>query len=114
MQFFLYVGVVALFEAIENFESAGKAAALTCLVGVVNIPIIKYSVDWWHTLHQPTTFTLTEKPAMPMEMWMPALIAVIGFYAFFGALTMRRMQYEVLYRERRSQWVREVLEAKHA
>jgi len=110
IQFFLYLGVIAIFAAMETIEQAGKAASLTAIVGVVNIPIIKYSVDWWNTLHQPATFTLTEKPAMPMEMWMPALIAVIGFYCLFGAVTFYQMQSEIIYRERRSKWLRELFQ----
>jgi heme exporter protein C len=107
IQFFLYLGVIAIFSAMETVESAGRAASLTCLVGVVNVPIIKFSVEWWNTLHQPATFSLTEKPSMPMEMWLPALIAVIGFYCLFGAVTFYKMQSEIIYRERRSLWVQE-------
>lgn len=105
IQFFLYLGVIAIFSAMETFESAGRAASLASIFGVVNVPIIKYSVDWWNTLHQPATFTLTEKPAMPPEMWIPVLISVIGFYCFFGAITFYKMQSEIIYRERRSKWL---------
>jgi heme exporter protein C len=76
------------------------------LVGVVNIPIIKYSVEWWNTLHQGATFKLTERPAMPAEMWVPLLIMVLGFYCFFGAVLLMRMRLEVLKREARSTWVK--------
>jgi heme exporter protein C len=79
------------------------------LVGLVNIPIIKYSVEWWNTLHQPATFKLTEKPAMPAEMWMPLLVMVIGFYTFFAVALMLRLRNEILRRERRSGWVKELL-----
>ena len=109
IQFFLYLGVMGIFSAMESIESAGRAAALTCVVGVVNIPIIKYSVEWWNTLHQPPTFTLTDKPEMPPEMWIPALISVIGFYCFFGVVTFYRMRSEIIFRERRSQWLRDAL-----
>ena len=77
---FLYVGIYALREAISDSELRGKASGLVAMVGTMNIPIIKYSVDWWTTLHQPATFTLTEKPSMPPEMWVPLLIMVVGFY----------------------------------
>jgi heme exporter protein C len=76
------------------------------IVGVVNIPIIKYSVEWWNTLHQPATFTVTEKPAMPVEMWLPLLIMVLGFYCFFAVVLLMRMRLEVLRRESRSSWVK--------
>jgi len=70
---FLYLGVIALRGAIPNDDAKARASYVLVIVGVVNIPIIKYSVDWWNTLHQPATFTLTEKPAMPIEMWLPLL-----------------------------------------
>ena len=59
---------------------------MLAIVGVINIPIIKYSVEWWNSLHQTATFKITEKPAMPVEMWLPLLLAVLGFYCFFGAV----------------------------
>ncbi|MEX2489270.1 MAG: heme ABC transporter permease [Pseudomonadales bacterium] len=107
--FFLYLGIIALRAAMDNRESAGRATAVLALVGVVNIPIIKYSVDWWFTLHQPSTFKLTEKPAMPMEMWLPLLVMVIGYYAFFFTVWMMRMRAEILQRENRSGWVRDLV-----
>jgi heme exporter protein C len=73
---------------------------------VINIPIIKYSVEWWNSLHQTATFKVTEKPAMPVEMWLPLLLAVLGFYCFFGAVLLYRMRLEVLKREARSSWVK--------
>lgn len=109
---FLYLGVIALHSAIESEVTAAKSSAVLALVGLVNIPIIKYSVDWWNTLHQPATFTLTEKPAMPAEMWVPLLIMVIGFYCFFAVSLMMRTRNEILYRERRASWVKELIEQK--
>lgn len=109
---FLYLGVIALNSAIESETTAGQATAVLALVGLVNIPIIKYSVEWWNTLHQPATFKLTEKPAMPPEMWMPLLVMVIGFYMLFGTALMMRLRNEILQRERRASWVRELLSVK--
>ncbi|ULG70857.1 heme ABC transporter permease [Marinobacterium sediminicola] len=107
--FFLYLGVMALNSAIENESTAAQASAVLALVGLVNIPIIKYSVEWWNTLHQPATFKLTEKPAMPAEMWLPLLVMVIGFYCFFAVSLMQRLRNEIIWRERRTGWVRELL-----
>ncbi|MBP0049990.1 heme ABC transporter permease [Marinobacterium sp. AK62] len=107
--FFLYLGVMALNSAIENESTAAQASAVLSLVGVVNIPIIKYSVEWWNTLHQPATFKLTEKPAMPAEMWVPLLVMVIGFYCLFAVSLMMRLRNEIIWRERRTGWVRELL-----
>lgn len=104
---FLYGGVIALDRAINDEKSAARAVAVLVLVGVVNIPIIKYSVEWWNTLHQPATFKLTEKPSMPAEMWVPLLLSVLGLYLIFGWLACVRMQTEILSREQRTRWVKE-------
>ena len=66
--FFLFVGVLALRSASGRGRNAGRAASVLALIGLINLPVIKYSVDWWFTLHQPASFTLTERPAMPVEM----------------------------------------------
>jgi heme exporter protein C len=108
---FLYFGLIALGYAIRNRDSAAKACAVLAIVGVINIPIIKYSVEWWNTLHQGATFTLTEKPAMPVEMWLPLLLTVLGFYCFFGAVLLLRMRLEVLKREARASWVKAEVES---
>jgi heme exporter protein C len=105
---FLYVGVIALRGAFSSRDSASRAASVLAMVGVINIPIIKYSVDWWYTLHQPATFSVTSRPAMPLEMWMPLLIMVLGFYCFFIALTLTRTRSEILRRESTKRWVREL------
>lgn len=102
---FLYFGVMSLQTAIEDIQLSSKATAILVLVGVVNIPIIKYSVEWWNTLHQPATFKLTEKPAMVPEMWVPLLVMVIGIYCFFSAVVLLRMRNEILMRERKTKWV---------
>ena len=104
---FLYFGIIALGQSISNRDSSAKACAVLAIVGVINIPIIKYSVEWWNSLHQSATFKITEKPAMPMEMWLPLLLAVLGFYCFFGAVLLLRMRLEVLKREARASWVKE-------
>ena len=108
---FLYFGVIALGQAISNRDSSAKACAVLAIVGVINIPIIKYSVDWWNSLHQGATFKLTEKPAMPVEMWLPLLIMLLGFYCFFGSVLLMRMRLEVLKREARSSWVKAEIKA---
>lgn len=110
IQLFLYLGVIALRGAFASRDSGAKAASVLALVGVVNIPIIKYSVEWWNTLHQPATFSLTERPAMPMEMWLPLLVMVLGFYCFFIALILMRTRSEILRRESAKRWVHELVE----
>lgn len=106
---FLYFGVIALQSAIEDATTAAKASAVLALVGMVNIPIIKYSVEWWNTLHQPATFKLTEKPSMPVEMWVPLLVMVVGLYCFFTTIVLLRTRNEILERERRTNWVKQLV-----
>lgn len=109
---FLYIGLYALREAIPRADSRARASALLALVGVINLPIIQYSVEWWRTLHQPSTFSLTEAPKMPAEMYLPLLVAVLGFYALMGAVILARVRVEVLRRERGTRWVAELAEAR--
>ncbi|MCH9673087.1 MAG: heme ABC transporter permease [Gammaproteobacteria bacterium] len=106
---FLYLGVIALYNAIDDRRAAGRAAALLALVGVVNIPIIHYSVEWWNTLHQGPTITKFDKPSMHTSMLIPLLVMTLGFKAFFGVAVLLRARCEVLDRERRSRWVQELL-----
>ncbi|WP_339934639.1 heme ABC transporter permease [Vreelandella glaciei] len=106
---FLYLGVIALRGAFTSRDSASRAASVLAMVGVINIPIIKYSVDWWYTLHQPASFTLTSRPTMPTEMWLPLVIMVLGFYSFFIALTLMRTRSEILRRESSKRWVQELV-----
>lgn len=108
---FLYLGVIALYNAYDSSATGAKAAAILAIVGVVNLPIIKYSVVWWNTLHQGATFTLTEKPKMPIDMWLPLLVMILGFYTLFALLTILKSRTIILQRERRSQWVRELVKA---
>ncbi len=107
--FFLYIGIIALYSAFENKASGDQAAAILSLVGIVNIPIIKYSVEWWNTLHQPASFTLTKKPAMPPEMWLPLLVMVLGYYCFFAFVLIGRTRIELLEREQKSGWVSAII-----
>ena len=94
----------------ESEDSSFRAGAILALVGVVNIPIIKYSVEWWNTLHQPATLKLTEKPSMDPSMLWPLLIMIVTTYAFFALLVILRTRNEILWHERKRQWVRELLE----
>ena len=111
---FLYFGLYALRQAIPRAETAGRACAVLAVVGTVNIPIIKYSVEWWTTLHQGATFTLTEPPAMPPVMWAPLLVNVMGAYCLFAANLIAGLRNAILRREGGAQWVRESLAAEAA
>lgn len=103
---FLYLGVIALGSAIASPVLAARATSVLAIVGAVNIPIIKYSVEWWNTLHQSATFKLTEKPAMAPEMYQPLIFSLLGLYVLFALVVMLRVRNAILLRESDAQWVK--------
>jgi len=107
---FLYWGVMGLYAAIEDKRTASKAVSVLTLVGVVNIPIIHYSVSWWNTLHQGPSITMTDKPTMPMEMLMPLLVMAVAFKIFYGLSLLIRARAELVEREPQSRWLKAVIE----
>ena len=110
LQFFLLVGVIALRSAIESSDAAAKACALLSIVGAINVPIIKYSVEWWNTLHQPATdLTMNENGANGPEIWVPLLIMIVAVYSFFVISLILATRNEILMRERRSHWVMDIV-----
>jgi heme exporter protein C len=108
---FLYVGVVSLRSAFEDPGRGDRAAALLGIVGVVNIPIIKYSVVWWNSLHQGATVAKIGKPEITGSMLWPLLVMFLGFICFYGAVLCMRLRGEVLNRERQAAWVREAVKS---
>ncbi len=106
---FLYFGYMALRAAIDDTAKADKASAVLALVGVVNVFIVKYSVEWWSSLHQGQTILVEGGPKMSEGMLAPLLINLLGFTLVFGGWIFRRVQTEVLYRERRTGWVRKMM-----
>ena len=102
---FLYAGVMALNQAISERQTAGKATAILAIVGTINIPIIKYSVEWWNTLHQSSSFSLTEKPTMPAEMYVPLLLTVVGSYCLFALLILMRTRTQILQTQSQAKWL---------
>ena len=106
---FLYLGVIALYNAFDDQKTAAKAAGILAIVGVINIPIIHFSVEWWNTLHQGATITKFAKPSMSTDMLWPLLIGIVGFACFFGVVTMIRLRNEILIRESHRPWVRELV-----
>jgi heme exporter protein C len=96
--FFLYLGQIALIRAFDNQERGFRAAAILALVGAVNLPIIKYSVDWWNTLHQPDTIHIFSQTTMPA----PLLVCALGFTLLFAAIVLARLRAAVMERRIRS------------
>ena len=103
---FLYLGVIGLQNAIDDPHAAARAAAVLAVVGVINLPIIHYSVEWWTTLHQPATIARFAQPSMHVSMLIPLLVMVAGFKFYFFTVMLLRARAEVLLRERNSGWVR--------
>jgi len=107
--FFLYLGVIALFEAYDNKAAAAKACAVLSLVGTVNIPIIYKSVDWWYSLHQPASIKFTGETAIDASMLYPLLVMIAAFYGLFALLVLVNMRTELLATYRQSAWLRSEL-----
>ncbi|NJD06829.1 MAG: heme ABC transporter permease [Methylococcaceae bacterium] len=105
---FLYLGYIALVSAVEDVRTAARAGGVLVLVGVGNIPIIHYSVEWWNTLHQGATVTKMGKPAIHITMLIPLLLMAVSFQVYYFAVVLMRARTEVLDRERRSAWVKEM------
>jgi heme exporter protein C len=105
--FFLYLGLIALWQAIEDPSRAGRSAAILAIVGYINVPIIKFSVDWWSTLHQPASVMKVGGPAIHSTILIPLLVMAAAFTALFFVLHLHAMQNEILRRRvmamRRSQ-----------
>jgi heme exporter protein C len=96
--FFLYLGLIALRQSIEDPSRAGKATAILAIVGIVNIPIIKFSVNWWNTLHQPASVIRLDGPTIDPSMLIPLLIMAVAYSLLFVWLHAKAMRAEILRR----------------
>ena len=109
---FLYLGIIAMHSAIEDPRAAAKAASVLAIVGVINIPIIHYSVTWWNSLHQPNMELISSSPSMHPSMLYPLLIMALAFKVYFGWLLCIRVRNEILSRERATNWVKQLIIAR--
>ena len=108
---FLYLGFISLQSAIPDRDKARKAGAIFLLAGVVNIPIIHYSVIWWHTLHQDPSVTKFGAPTIHASMLAPLLIMSLGFMLFFLTVLGLRTRALILDSERASRWMKQLEES---
>lgn len=99
---FLYAGIIALWNAFDDRRLAGRAASILALIGVVNLPIIHYSVLWWNTLHQGSTHM---QQTIDASMRMPLRLCILGFLCLVATLTLLRLRNLILWQERRRPWV---------
>ena len=106
---FLYLGYMGLRAGIEDTQRADRASAVLAVVGIINVPVIHYSVTWWNSLHQAPSVMRLAKPTMAPSMLVPLLLMLLGFTLFFGAVLLVRLRAEILTRERTSLWIREAL-----
>jgi heme exporter protein C len=100
--FLMYLGVIALWHTVEEPSRAGRAAAILTLVGAINIPIIKWSVDWWNTLHQPASVVKLGGPAIHPTILVPLMTMAVAFMLLFITLHIAAMRNEILRRRVRS------------
>jgi len=96
--FLMYLGLIALTRALDDPARAARAAAIMTLVGFINIPIIKFSVDWWNTLHQPASVIRLDGPTIHASLLWPLLVMALGFTLLFFTLHLMAMRTEVLRR----------------
>ena len=105
---FLFLGYLALRAAFDDRDKADKITAILAVVGVVNVPIIHYSVEWWNSLHQGPSILRAGAVAVTTDMLVPFLIMVAGFTLYFYWLLLNRLQAEIVERERDTRWIREL------
>jgi len=106
---FLYLGYMALRASFDDTQRADRASAILAIVGVVNVPIVKYSVVWWNSLHQGPSISKLAAPSIEGSMLWPLLIMMLAFMLYFGAVLCDRLRGEILRRERNASWLSESL-----
>ena len=102
---FLYIGYMSLAAAIDDPRKADKASAVLALVGVVNVPIIYFSVQWWNTLHQGASVSITRSPSMAAIMLWGMFVMVFAFWSYCIGAVLMRVRHIILERERHASWV---------
>jgi heme exporter protein C len=106
---FLYIGTLALWSAIDDVKRSDRAGALLTLIGVVNVPIIYFSVIWWNTLHQGSTVGFTHAPKMAATMLQGMMTMTFAAWAYTIAVSLVRVRRIILERERKTEWVNDML-----
>ena len=106
---FLFFGYMGLRAGIDDLGRADRASAVLAIIGVINIPIIRYSVEWWNSIHQAPSVMKMDRPSMPMDMLLPLLMMLLGFTLYFAAVLLVRLRAEILRRERSAGWLKEAL-----
>ena len=105
--FIMYLGLISLHNSFSNHEKADKLLSWLVIVGFVNIPIIKKSVDWWSTLHQSASITLTDKPTIDPSMLYPLIGSIIGFFGIVICLIIISSKIQIFKREKTKSWIKD-------
>ena len=93
---FWYIAYISIWKFVENYEKANKISSLVGVIGSLNLPVIKYSVDWWNTLHQPSSITLTSAPAIHYTMLIPLAIMLIGLIIYSLMIFLMKYKTEII------------------
>jgi heme exporter protein C len=101
----MYLGVIALWRTVDDPSRAARAAAILTLVGAINLPIIKFSVDWWNTLHQPASVFRAGGPTIDPSILTPLMVMALAFLLLFVTLHLAAMRNEILRRRVRAMWL---------
>ena len=107
---FLYAAILATRHAYQTKEQGDKIVAILTLVGLVDLPVIHYSVEWWNTLHQGPTVTKMDKPSIHVSMLVPLLLMALAFKFYYVIAMLQRAKLELLQRERTANWVKKLIE----
>jgi heme exporter protein C len=91
-----YLAYIAIWKFIENYEKASKIASIVAIIGSLNLPVIKYSVDWWNTLHQPSSITLTSAPTIHYTMLLPLIIMLVGMIIYSLVIFLMKYKTEII------------------
>jgi heme exporter protein C len=107
--FFLYIGFIALQSVITDATSRDRASAILAIVGVINLPIIHYSVIWWNTLHQGPSISKFAAPSIAPAMLHPLLAMIVAFFLFYSVILLLRMRNQIILRDIKNPWIQEVI-----
>lgn len=106
---FLYLGLLALRSSITHREKAAMACAIVSVIGIIDLPIIHYSVNWWFTLHQKSTILGLHKPTIANSMLFPLLSMIVAFGLYFLVMLISRTRIEIIKREQNTEWVKQFI-----
>ena len=105
--FIMYLGLISLHNSFNNFEKADKLFSYLAIIGFIQIPIIKKSVDWWSSLHQPASITISDKPSIDPVMLYPLFLSIIGFSGLVACLVILSSKVQIYKREKNKNWIKD-------